>query len=204
MEVIKIDHPQSIQRALEIIAANGLIAFPTDTVYGLASSLHHFAAIEKIFAAKERNPNKAIAVLLADLDQLPIVTDSFSDVARKLADQFWPGALTVIVQKKNGLPENLSPFPTIGIRIPAHDYTRRLLRRSGPLATTSANLSGSLDPQTAEDVINQLSNRIDLVLDGGRTAGGIPSTVVDCTSTPLKILREGAISASDLQKVIAA
>ena len=186
-------NPNVLDSAQKIIAAGGLIAFPTDTVYGLSSTPFQETAIEKIFLAKGRDFNKAIAILIADLTQIPLVASLFTPKAEALANRFWPGALTLVVPIKPGLPSNLSPYPSIGLRMPDHPFALTLLKSLGPLATTSANLSGKQDARTAEEVLTQLDGSVDLLLDGGACPGGIPSTVVDCSQQEIHILREGAI-----------
>jgi L-threonylcarbamoyladenylate synthase len=190
--------PSSLPTALRILHSGGLIAFPTDTVYGLAALINDPAAIERIFEAKLRSPNKAIAVLIGELEQLAQVAAQLPDPARHLAERFWPGALTLVVPRHPTLPANLSPTPTIGIRMPDHAFARELLRQAGPLATTSANLSGGSNPRDAQEVLAQLEGRVELVIDGGDAPGGVPSTVVDCTGPELIILREGAISKAEI------
>ncbi len=199
-EVLPIEHPAALPRALEVLQNNGLIAFPTDTVYGLAAATFSQAAIELLFNAKGREATKAIAVLVGSLDQLSLLTLGLSDAARALAGRYWPGALTLVVPKHPTLPENLSVFPTVGVRMPDHAFALNLLRKVGPLATTSANLSGGANAISPADVLDQLDGRFDLLLDGGPCPGGVPSTVVDCTLDPLRILREGAIPASEILK----
>ncbi len=194
--------PQSIPRALEVLRKDGIIAFPTDTVYGLGANAFFAAGIERLFAAKGRDPNKAIAVLLGEASQLETVTTGLPASARRLAERFWPGALTLVVTRCADLPEVISPGPTIGVRIPDHPGARALLRQSGALATTSANRSGCENPLTAEDVLDQLGGSVDLVLDGGRTPGGVPSTVVDCTAETVRVLREGPITAAMLRQAL--
>jgi L-threonylcarbamoyladenylate synthase len=198
-EVLNTNSPLALKRASELIASGGLIAYPTDTVYGLSSSLLDEAAIGKIFTAKGRDFNKAIAILVGSPAQLPLITNGFTASANLLAKRFWPGALTLILPIRQGLPPNLSPSPTIGVRMPDHQFALELLNKLGPLATTSANLSGQPDAKTAEDVLTQLDGRIDLILNGGACPGGIPSTVVDCTKQQPVILREGAISRSQIE-----
>jgi L-threonylcarbamoyladenylate synthase len=168
-------------------------AFPTDTVYGLAADAFNDAAIQQLFEAKGRDFNKAIAVLVGDLKQVFLLTEELPDAATTLINHFWPGGLTLIVTKRPNLPPSLSPTPTIGIRMPDHPLALMLLQKFGPLATTSANLTGGKNPQTADDVLEQLDGRIPLILDGGACKGGIPSTIVDCTRNPIAILRYGAI-----------
>jgi L-threonylcarbamoyladenylate synthase len=170
------------------------VAFPTDTVYGVAALVNQPAGIDRLYEAKSRSANKAIAVLLGELAQLGQLTPGLTPSAERLARHFWPGALTLVVPRHPDLPENLSPLPTVGVRMPDHTFARSLMTASGPLATSSANLSGETNTLTAEQVMEQLAGRIELVLDGGPVPGGVPSTVVDCTQDPPRILRQGAIS----------
>jgi len=200
--IISASLPETISKAQKEIQQGKLIAFRTDTVYGLAADINNSHAIEKLFIAKGRDFNKAIAVLISDLSQIEMLTTNFNDQALILANHFWPGALTIIVVKRSNLPRNLSPTSTIGIRMPDHDFARNLLRRTGPLATTSANLSGMTNPLTAQDVMDQLHDRIDLIIDGGSCPGGTPSTVVDCTKAEPVILRQGLITAYEIRKTL--
>ena len=202
--IILAEQPDSISVALSILQKNGVIAFPTDTVYGLAASAFDAQAIELLFIAKGRDFNKSIAVLIGDIAQLPQLTESFTPSARKLAERFWPGALTLVVPRHPNLPNILSPTPTIGVRMPDHTFARAILNAAGPLATTSANISGGPNPKTAQDVLQQLDGRIDLILDGGVCPGGIPSTVVDCTRAEPKVLRQGAITEQQLRDALQA
>ena len=201
-QLLSIDDPHAIESALAILGRGGLIAYPTDTVYGVACLLMDRAAIARIFQAKERSPSKAIAVLVGELDQVSLVAATLTEPARLLAARFWPGALTLVVPARPDLPDNLSPTPTIGVRMPDHAFARALLRAAGPLATTSANLSGGPDPRNAREVLAQLEGRVELVLDGGDVPGGVPSTVVDCTHPQIAILRDGAISADQINQII--
>ncbi|MHB0989387.1 MAG: L-threonylcarbamoyladenylate synthase [Bellilinea sp.] len=193
---------QAIQAALLVLQAGGLVAFPTDTVYGLAADPFNPVAIERLYAAKERDMSKAIAVLVGTVEQLSQITPGLSTQAEALAARFWPGALTLVVSRRAELPAQLSALPTIGVRMPDHPFALNLLQASGPLATTSANRSGADNPLTADDVLDQLGGRIELVLDGGRCPGGVPSTVVDCTIPDVRVLREGAISAEDIRAAL--
>jgi len=197
-QLLSTGDPDAISAAVKTLNLGNLIVLPTDTVYGLACLVHNASAIERLFAVKERSPQKAIAVLLSDVDQLGDVTEGLSASAKILGQKFWPGALTLIVKKLASLPAELSPTPTIGVRIPDHTFARSLLRLTGPLATTSANLSGNQNTQNAQEVLAQLNGRIHLVLDGGAVTGGVPSTVVDCTVEPPVVLRAGAISSDQI------
>jgi len=196
--VVPADSPDAIQQALEILHTSGLVAFPTDTVYGVGSLAFDGKAVESIYAAKDRPVEKAIPVLIGDEGDLEKVGMDIPGIAYKLAYRFWPGPLTILVPKKPTLPESVSATETVGVRIPDHEVARALLRAAGPMAVTSANISGQPSPSTAEEVFAQLDGRIPLIIDGGRTSGGVPSTLVDCTGEKIKILREGPISLEDL------
>jgi L-threonylcarbamoyladenylate synthase len=197
-EILPIDAPHAVSRALAVLQSGGLIAFPTDTVYGLAAATFSQEAVERLFEVKTREAAKAIAVLVGDPSQVDLVSTGMNAAARRLAARFWPGPLTLVVPKHAALPPNLSPYPTVGLRMPNHAFAIELLRRVGPLATTSANLSGGANAATPAEVLAQLSGRIELLLDGGACPGGVPSTVVDCTQDPPTILRAGAIRLEDI------
>jgi L-threonylcarbamoyladenylate synthase len=191
-----------IERALEILKQGGLVAFPTDTVYGLGTLAFNNTAIESIYTAKDRPIEKAIPILVADVSDLNLVADFIPEMAGIFAKRFWPGPLTCVVPKKETLPPVISATETVAVRIPGHDAARALLRAAGPMAVTSANISGQASPRTAQEVHEQLKGRIPLILDGGKTPGGVPSTLVDCTGIEPKILRDGPISLENLLKVL--
>ena len=194
--------PIAVDQALQVLGNGGLVAFPTDTVYGLAARAFDPQGINSLYQVKKRETNKAIAILLAGLADLEQVTINLPPHAYQLANRFWPGPLTLVVPRHPDLPDNISPSPTIGVRMPDHLLALALLRASGPLAVTSANLSGYPSATTAEQVLQQLGGRVDLIIDGGETIGGTPSTVVDCTNRELVVLREGPISKAKLDRVL--
>ncbi len=198
MEILPIQHQRAMERALNFISQGKTIVFPTDTVYGLGTNVFSKRGIDRLYEIKGRTYEKAIAVLVGDLNQLNILTNDFPASAEKLAGKFWPGALTLIVGKNPMLPTNISPLTTIGVRMPDHEFAISLLKACGPLATTSANLSGEQEARSVRDVLTQLHAEPDLILDGGITPGGIPSTVVDCTTSPVNILRKGSITAKEI------
>ncbi len=200
--LLPIADPRSQERALEIIQDGGLIAFPTDTVYGIGVSAFNEGAIDKIYQVKGRSKLKAIPILISEAKLLGQVTSSINPTISQIVKYFWPGALTLILQIHPELPGNLSSGNTIGVRVPDHDLVRELLRMTGPLAATSANLSGEASALTAEEVQMQLGKRIDLILDAGKVPGGIASTVLDCSGDEFRILREGPISWEELELVI--
>jgi L-threonylcarbamoyladenylate synthase len=196
--VVSSDSPDAISRALGILNHGGLVAFPTDTVYGVGALAFDGTAVESIYAAKDRPIEKAIPILIADESDMEKVGMTIPDIAHKLASRFWPGPLTVLVPKKPSLPESVSATETVGVRIPDHAVALALLRAAGPMAVTSANISGQTSPSTAEEVFAQLGGRIPLIIDGGRTPGGVPSTLVDCTGGEINILRQGPITLDEL------
>ena len=197
-EIISGSSNDAIPHALEILKAGSLVAFPTDTVYGVGTLAFNGKAVESIYAAKDRPIEKAIPVLIGDSQDLEKVGINISDSARRLAVHFWPGPLTILVPKRADLPESVSSTSTVGVRVPDHDVARALLRATGPMAVTSANISGKQSPVTAEEVYEQLGGRVDLIIDAGKTPGGVPSTLVDCTASELTVLRDGPISLEEL------
>jgi len=191
---------ETLQTALDILRKGGLVAFPTDTVYGVGTLAFDGKAVESIYKAKDRPVEKAIPILIGDADDMQKVGVDIPDVAYKLAARFWPGPLTCIIPKQPTLPETVSATDTVGVRVPDHEVARALLRAAGPMAVTSANISGQPSPSSAEEVLAQLGGRIDLIIDGGITPGGVPSTLVDCTADEIKILREGPISLEEIKQ----
>jgi L-threonylcarbamoyladenylate synthase len=183
--------------AVDLLRAGLIVAVPTDTVYGIAADLALPDAIERLFAAKRRPPEKAVAVLLADMAQAETLGE-MTPHARVLGERFWPGGLTLVlpVRPDAVLPRVLAAgAPTIGVRVPDHDAPRAIARTLGPLPTTSANVSGELDARDAQEIAARLGDAIALVIDGGPIHGGPASTVVDCTWDLPVILRAGAIPA---------
>jgi len=200
--ILQAEQPDALIIAIKNLESGGLVAFPTDTVYGLGASIQQPEAIERLFKVKQREPSKAIPVLLGNPSDLTLISQQIGFNALRLAEEFWPGPLTLVLTRNPSLPEILSQTNTIGVRMPDHRVALDLLGMCGPLAVTSANRSGSPSARTADEVIDQLGGQIDLILDGGLTPGGIPSTVVDCTTERLEIIRPGPISKDELLAVI--
>ncbi len=198
--VLKAHEPGAIERAAQLLRDHKLVAFPTDTVYGLGALASEAGDVAALYRAKDRPPEKAIAILLADASMVGQVAEHIPSVARRLMAKFWPGALTLIVPKRSDVPDMVSGGPTVGLRVPALDFTRRLLALTGPLAVTSANRSGRASPRSAAEVLEQLDGRIHAVLDGGATDSA-PSTVLDCTSIPPSIVRPGPITEAQLRAI---
>ena len=191
-----------------MLRAGGIVAFPTDTVYGIGVSLDTPDGIERLFAAKQRPPDKAIALLIADASQASEM-GVLSAAASALADAFWPGGLTLVLPRRTerslpaALAGNAGELPTVGLRVPDHEAPRALARAVGPLPTTSANRSGEPEARDAEELEAQLGAALDLILDGGPAHGGPASTVVDTTVDPVRVLRHGAISTAEIDRCLA-
>ena len=201
-EILKADHPVVYRHAVDILKHGGTVVFPTDTVYGLAALPFNKDYVERLYIIKGRNSTRAIAVLIGEVSELEKVSVSPSKSAKQLAEKYWPGPLTLVVPKHPNLPEVLSSLLTVGVRVPDHPVALSLLGITGPLAVTSANLSGRENTNSALEAFEQLRGRVDLIIDGGRSPGGVPSTVVDCTTADLKILRPGPISYDDLDRIV--
>lgn len=195
---------ESLSRAVALLRAGELVAFPTDTVYGVGAVVWNGAAVAKLYEAKLRPADKAIPVLLADPEDLAQVARDLPPAAARLAAAFWPGALTMIVPAVGRVPvEVTAGGPTIAVRIPDHALARELIRAAGaPLATTSANLSGQPSAVTAQDVAAQLGGRIPMILDGGPCPGGQASTIVDLSGPEPVILRAGPIAEANLRAAL--
>ena len=193
--ILPADDPAAIARAADALRAGAVVALPTDTVYGVAAHGFLNDAVEKIYVIKERPNEKAIPLLLASADDVLQVAREVSPAARRLMERFWPGALTLVLKKQPRLPPAVSATDTVAVRVPDHPVVRHLVRALGaPLAATSANKSGQPELLDAKDIADVLGAWLDLILDGGRCTGGVPSTVVDVSGEPLRVLRVGAIS----------
>jgi L-threonylcarbamoyladenylate synthase len=191
-----------VEHVLRVLRTGGLVAFPTDTVYGVGALAFDADAVERLYWAKERPADKAIPILLGSGGDFAAVAADPPDMALILAKRFWPGPLTLVVRKAPGIPKSVTGSSTVGIRVPDHAVALTLLQAAGPLAVTSANLSGRAPAMTATEVLEQLEAKVDLVVDGGATPGAIASTVVDCTGDVPRILRRGPISLQDIETVL--
>ena len=191
--------------AVNLLRGGGIVAVPTDTVYGIAADMALPDAIERLFAAKRRPPEKAVAVLLADVSQAEAL-GVMSPAARVLGERFWPGGLTLVLPLRSGvhLPRVLAGgAQTIGVRVPDHPAPRALAAILGPLPTTSANVSGEPDARDAQEIAGRLGEALALVIDGGPIRGGLASTVVDCTGERPVVRRLGAIPEAEIARALA-
>ena len=194
----------SISRAVEILSGGGVIALPTDTLYGISANALDDDVASKVFRVKGREERSPLPIFVSDSGDLYKYGRDVPDVAVRLAEAFWPGKLTIVVGKSDQIPDVVSGgLDTVGLRVPDHPAPREIVARLGaPITATSANVSGRPALTTAEDVLAELGSRLDLVLDGGNLAPSLPSTVIDLTADPPIILREGALSATDIQDAV--
>lgn len=186
--------------AVRVLREGGIVALPTDTVYGIAAALGSPSGIDRLFAAKGRPADRAIAVLLASAGQAPGLAE-WPPAAAALAAAFWPGALTLVLRRRDdvSLPAALTASrPTVGLRVPDHACPRTLAAELGPLPVTSANLSGRPEARDAAAIAEQLADSVDLILDGGPARGGPASTVVDCSGPEIRMLRAGALGFEEI------
>jgi L-threonylcarbamoyladenylate synthase len=186
---------EAIQQAVAVLRGGGIVALPTDTVYGLGAHSGIPTAIEKLFQVKQRHRLKAIPLLIARAEDLATVGMQVPDIAWRLAERFWPGPVTLVVPKAETVLDVLTGGgDSVAVRVPAHEVALQLIRALGTaLAATSANLSGQPEAVSAEAVYEALGTRVGLLLDGGRCPGGVASTVVDVTVDPPLIRRRGAM-----------
>jgi L-threonylcarbamoyladenylate synthase len=193
-----------LTRAAEILRRGGLVAFPTETVYGLGANALNDSAVRRIYAAKGRPATSPLIVHIAHRDMIPSVAAEWPDVAQRLSERFWPGPLTLVVKKSREIPASVTAgLDTVGIRMPAHPVATALIGRAGlPLAAPSANRFTEISPTTAEHVRVSLGSAIDLILDGGPTRVGIESTVVSVTGSTPTLLRPGMISKGEIESLI--
>ncbi len=194
----------TISRAAELLRGGGLVAFPTETVYGLGANALDATAVARIFAAKGRPATNPIIVHVADASLVSTVATDWPDVAQQLAAKFWPGPLTLVLPKRVDVPGAVTASgPTVAVRVPAHPVALALLRQAGvPVAAPSANRSSALSPTTAQHVSQSLGSLVDMILDGGSCTGGIESSVVDVTSLPIRLLRPGLVTVAQLVEVV--
>ena len=198
-QIIKIDpnHPEhAFSRCRDVIRSGGVVAYPTDTFYGLGADPGNAQAVRKLFTIKERPANQPILLLVKDASAVREWASEITPEAEALMKKFWPGPLTLVFKARPGvLAELTAGTGTIGLRVPGSTLSLGLLEFLGAALTgTSANRAGGRSPQTADEVAGSVGAAVDLILDGGRTPGGEPSTVLDVTRTPARVVREGALS----------
>lgn len=196
--------PGLVARAAEFLRAGKLVAYPTETFYGLGADPRSPQAVERVFEAKGRPERMALPLIAADEASVMLCVSAFPDSAHRLAAAFWPGALTLVLPASASLPPRLlGGGHTVGVRISPHPVAAALARLTGgPIVATSANLSGQAAPQSAREVEEALGEALSLILDGGETRGGLASTVLDLTTDPPRVVRSGAVPISAIGQVL--
>jgi L-threonylcarbamoyladenylate synthase len=202
--VIPADNPEAIRHARRRLRSGEMVAFPTDTVYGVGAHAFRPEAVAALYRAKNRPTSKAIPVLVARVEDLAQVARQVPAIAWELAERFWPGGLTLVLPRAEIVPRVVTAGgDTVAIRCPDHPIPLALGDAIGaPLAATSANLSGQASPTTARQVVAQLDGRVPLIIDGGECPGGVSSSVVDLSLSRPRLLRAGAISALELRDLL--
>ena len=188
--------------ARKVLLQGGVIAFPTDTFYGLGVDPFNRDAVDRIFAIKGREKNKPLLLLISSREQLETLVRDITPAHSTLMQEFWPGPLTLLFEPRSVIPENVSAG-RIGIRQPGNSMTRDLISAFGqPITAPSANLAGEAPPTTAKQVDQSLGKHLELIIDGGTCPGGEPSTLIDATETPVRLIRPGAIPFSDIEAAL--
>lgn len=202
--LITSDNMNALSLVAQELKDGKLVAFPTDTVYGIGTPAYNAEAVTRLYEVKRRARYKPIPILVTGPEQLELVAREVNPLARKLIERFWPGALTLVLPRHPDLPDVIcAGGDTVAVRMPSHVLTLALIQEVGsPLATTSANVSGRSSPLDAQEVMMYLGGKIDVILDGGPCPGGIDSTVVDTTGGVLRVLRETAIPARTIREAL--
>jgi L-threonylcarbamoyladenylate synthase len=202
--VMPADDPQTIRRARRMLRSGQVVAFPTDTVYGLGADAFQPEAVAALYAVKNRPTNKPIPILVSQIEDIARVARIVPIAAWELVQRFWPGGLTLVLPRAERVPAIVTAGGSnVAIRCPDHPVPLDLINAIGaPLATTSANLSGQASPTNARQVLTQLAGRVPLIIDGDECPEGVPSTILDLSVTPPRLLRVGAIPVADLRDVL--
>ena len=202
--VVLAEDPEAVHLARRILRSGRVVAFPTDTVYGVGAHAFQPEAVAALYVAKNRPTSKAIPILVAQIEDITRVARQIPVIAWELAERFWPGGLTLVLPRAEKVPPIVTANgDTVAIRCPDHSIPLVLVNAIGaPLAATSANLSGRPSPTTAGQVVEQLAGRVPLIIDGGECPGGVPSTVVDLSTSPPHLLRVGAVSPGELHALL--
>ncbi|HEX9901743.1 MAG TPA: L-threonylcarbamoyladenylate synthase [Acidobacteriota bacterium] len=206
-EILRLDPKdatvQALRRVVRILRGGGLIVFPTDTFYGLGGDGFSPAVIRRIFRLKLRDTSRPLLVLVSDLEMVRRLARDIPPVFWKIAEEFWPGPLTIALRASAAVPSELcGGGESLAVRLPAVFWLRELVREAGvPVIATSANISGEGEISTAEQAHRIFAGKVELIVEGGMTPGGAPSTVLDLTAAPPRVIREGAVSTSRLDEL---
>ncbi len=185
---------EAINKAIAVLKSGGIVAYPTETFYGLGAKYDIDSALKRLYEIKKRPQEKAMPLIIGSREELFLITDSVNKSAMDLMDRFWPGPLTILFRARPGLSEYISSENKVAVRIPGESFALRLAMAAGfPITSTSANISGMPPADNASMISDYFGEVIDLIIDGGKTNGGLPSTIVDITGDMPKIIRHGSI-----------
>ena len=201
--IVKADAEGALAEAVDVLRRGGVVAYPSDTVYGLGAAAGDALAVERVFTVKDRDAEKALSLLLADAADLAPLCSDVTLLARVFAQRYWPGPLTLVLRRSSTFESvALGGGDTVAVRVPEHPFLRELIRALGePITGTSANRSGRPACRSAQEVEQELGEAVDLIIDGGPSAAGPESTVVSLTGSLPVVLREGAISRVDVERL---
>ena len=196
--------PERIGKAARVLEQDGIVGYPTETVYGIGCSAFDAETVNRIYELKHRDRSKALILIAADVMQISDLVKEIPESAERLFDNFWPGPLTIVFESSARIKEfAFGKSKTVAIRIPDSQICLSLLKACGfPIVSTSANRSGEKEALTADEVVRSFGSQLDLIIDGGKAPSNTPSTVVDITKSPAKIVREGSISALEINTVL--
>ena len=206
-QIIKINSTQQkeeIKKAADVLKNGGLVGIPTETVYGLGANALDEEAVKSVFVAKGRPQDNPLIVHISDFDEIYDLVEEVPESAKKLAEKYWPGPMTIILKKSDKIPDVVSAgLDTVAIRLPEHEIARAIIRQAGvPIAAPSANVSGSPSPTSAQNVFEDMNGKIPLIVDGGECTVGVESTVVTLVKDKPKILRPGGITPEEISEVL--
>lgn len=206
-QIIKINSTQQkeeIKKAADVLKNGGLVGIPTETVYGLGANALDEEAVKSVFVAKGRPQDNPLIVHISDFDEIYDLVEEVPESAKKLAEKYWPGPMTIILKKSDKIPDVVSAgLDTVAIRLPEHEIARAIIRQAGvPIAAPSANVSGSPSPTSAKNVFEDMNGKIPLIVDGGECTVGVESTVVTLVKDKPKILRPGGITPEEISEVL--
>lgn len=201
IKLTKKNYRETLDKTVSVLTSGGIIAYPTETLYGLGAKYDIDKALERIFEIKRRPEEKALSLIIGNYEQLSLITTSISEIAKELINLYWPGPLTLVFKARHDISQHLKLNNTVAVRIPGDSFALQLARALPfPITATSANISNMPSAQDAETVLSYFNDNLDLIIDGGKTAGEPPSTIVDVTENEARLLRAGAVDISRFLK----
>jgi L-threonylcarbamoyladenylate synthase len=203
MRISEKDIVYAIETAADILSRGGVIAFPTETFYGLGVKYNNTAALRRLYEIKQRPHERALPLIIGDRKMLSLIAETITDTEEKLMNKFWPGPLTILFDAKDNLPELVTAGTgKVAVRIPGKSFALELARKvQFPITATSANISGMLPADSPDNIVKYFGNELDLLIDGGKTGGGKPSTIVDVRGGEIIILRAGVVPPEEFQNL---